>query len=132
MKFSLVLPAFLNACTNCKEINSRNLPQPISQEQRADLVRSGWELNTDGRDSGKINFQRFLTNFLDSAFKKHEFADFNEAFGCMTRAALKAEAILHHPEWFNVWNKLEVTLTTHDIGGLSDLDYEMAMFIDSC
>ena len=50
----------------------------------------------------------------------------------MTRAALKAEAIVHHPEWFNVWNKLEVTLTTHDIGGLSDLDYEMAMFIDSC
>ena len=132
MKFSLVLPAFLNACTNCKEINSRNLPQPISQEQRADLVRSGWELNTDGRDSGKNNFQRFFTNFLISAFKKHEFADFNEAFGCMTRAALKAEAILHHPEWFNVWNKLEVTLTTHDIGGLSDLDYEMAMFIDSC
>ena len=50
----------------------------------------------------------------------------------MTRAALKAEAIVHHPEWFNVWNKLEVTLTTHDIGGLSDLDYEMALFIDSC
>ncbi|CAG5110052.1 Oidioi.mRNA.OKI2018_I69.chr2.g4501.t1.cds [Oikopleura dioica] len=117
MKFLFALPAFLQACTNCKEVGTRNLPQPISQEQRAELVRNGWELAVDGRDS---------------AFKKHEFADFNEAFGCMTRAALKAEAIVHHPEWFNVWNKLEVILTTHDIGGLSDLDYEMALFIDSC
>lgn len=132
MKFSLILPAFLNACTNCKEINSRNMPQPISQEQRAELVRNGWELNTDGRDSGRKKSLNFYVKLFFSAFKKHEFADFNEAFGCMTRAALKAESILHHPEWFNVWNKLEVTLTTHDIGGLSDFDYEMALFIDSC
>merc|ERR1719434_638085 len=54
--------------------------------------------------------------------KEFNFADFNEAFGFMTRAAIKADQICHHPEWFNVYNKVEVTLTTHDVHGLSDHD----------
>jgi len=48
----------------------------------------------------------------------------------MTRAALKAEAMDHHPEWFNVWNKVDVTLSTHDAGGLTELDMELAAFMD--
>ncbi len=49
----------------------------------------------------------------------------------MSRVALKAEAMNHHPEWFNVWNRVEVTLSTHDAGGLTELDIELATFMDS-
>ncbi|MEZ5742875.1 MAG: 4a-hydroxytetrahydrobiopterin dehydratase [Sphingomonadaceae bacterium] len=62
---------------------------------------------------------------------KLEFDDFNEAFGFMTRVAIHADKADHHPEWFNVYNRVEVTLTTHDAGGLSARDLEMAAFIDS-
>jgi len=55
-----------------------------------------------------------------------EFSDFNEAFGFMTRAALIAEAMGHHPDWSNVWNKVVVNLSTHSIGGLSNLDFQLA------
>lgn len=55
-----------------------------------------------------------------------EFKDFNEAFGFMTRVALHAEALNHHPEWFNVWNKVEVTLSTHDAGGITEKDVTLA------
>ena len=58
--------------------------------------------------------------------KRFTFADFNAAFGFMTRAALVAERMDHHPEWFNVWNKVDVTLATHDAGGLTQLDTELA------
>lgn len=54
------------------------------------------------------------------------FADFNAAFGFMTRVALKADQMDHHPEWFNVWNRVEVTLATHDAGGLTQRDLDLA------
>jgi 4a-hydroxytetrahydrobiopterin dehydratase len=57
------------------------------------------------------------------------FADFSEAFGFMTRVALLAEQNDHHPEWFNVYNRVEITLTTHDAGGLSNRDVAMAKAI---
>lgn len=63
--------------------------------------------------------------------RKLQFADFNEAFAFMTRVALHAEKADHHPEWFNVYNRVEVTLSTHDAGGLSTRDVAMAKFIDS-
>nr|XP_054586670.1 pterin-4-alpha-carbinolamine dehydratase 2 isoform X3 [Nothobranchius furzeri] len=53
-----------------------------------------------------------------------------EAFGFMSRVALQAEKMNHHPEWFNVYNKVQITLTTHDCGGLSKRDIKMAKFID--
>ncbi len=55
-----------------------------------------------------------------------QFSDFNEAFGFMTRAALVAESMNHHPEWFNVWNRVVVDLSTHDVGGISGKDFELA------
>jgi len=58
------------------------------------------------------------------------FADFVEAFGFMSRVALVAEAMGHHPEWHNVWNRVVIDLTTHDTGGLSTLDVELARRID--
>jgi 4a-hydroxytetrahydrobiopterin dehydratase len=58
------------------------------------------------------------------------FADFVEAFGFMARVALIAEAMGHHPEWSNVWNRVTIELTTHDAGGLTDLDLQLAQRID--
>jgi 4a-hydroxytetrahydrobiopterin dehydratase len=62
----------------------------------------------------------------DAISKKFVFADFNAAFGFMTRAALVAEKLDHHPEWFNVYKTVEVTLSTHDAGGLTELDVKLA------
>ena len=59
------------------------------------------------------------------------FADFSEAFGFMSRVALAAEAMDHHPEWSNVWNRVTIELTTHDSGGLTDLDVALARRIDA-
>ena len=58
------------------------------------------------------------------------FRDFSEAFGFMARVALAAERLNHHPEWRNVWNRVEVTLATHDAGGLTGLDFELARRMD--
>lgn len=62
--------------------------------------------------------------------RTYTFKNFNEAFGWMTRIALIAEKMDHHPEWFNVWNKVEVTLATHDAGGLTKLDMKLAARMD--
>ena len=62
----------------------------------------------------------------DAIQKTFRFADFNNAFGFMTRVALVAEQLNHHPEWFNVYSTVRVDLTTHDAGGLSSLDFELA------
>ncbi len=55
------------------------------------------------------------------------FTDFSEAFAFMTRAALAAEKLDHHPDWSNVWNKVTVDLNTHDAGGITELDFELAV-----
>ncbi len=66
----------------------------------------------------------------DAITKKFVFDDFNQAFGFMTRAALMAEKLDHHPEWFNVYKTVEVTLSTHDAGGLTELDVKLAEAMD--
>jgi len=66
----------------------------------------------------------------DAIRKKFTFKDFNEAFGFMARAALVAEKLDHHPEWFNVYNRVEVTLATHDAGGVTQRDIELAQTMD--
>lgn len=62
--------------------------------------------------------------------KQFRFADFNAAFGWMARVALMAEKLDHHPEWFNVYSRVDVTLSTHDVGGVTGLDIELARFMD--
>ena len=81
----------------------------------APLFESGWEL-VEGRDA---------------IHKTFEFADFTEAFSWMTRAALWAEKWEHHPEWSNVYKTVEVTLSTHDVDGLSSLDAKLARKLDT-
>lgn len=59
-----------------------------------------------------------------------EFADFNEAFGFMTRVAMEVEKLNHHPEWFNVYNRVKIELVTHDVDGLSNFDFKLAHIIN--
>lgn len=66
----------------------------------------------------------------DAIKKQFTFSGFNEAWGFMSRVALKAESMNHHPEWFNVYNKVDITLSTHDCQGLSARDVKLANFID--
>src|SRR5438445_3874834 len=78
-------------------------------EVKEQLARAkGWTL-----ENGKLH-------------RAFECKDFVAAFGCMTRVALVAEAMNHHPEWCNVWNKVVVDLSTHSVGGISNLDFELA------
>ncbi|WP_167644575.1 4a-hydroxytetrahydrobiopterin dehydratase [Mameliella alba] len=79
------------------------------------LLESGWEM-VEGRDA---------------IAKTYQFKDFTEAFAWMTRAAFWAEKWNHHPEWFNVYKTVQVTLSTHDVGGLSSLDAKLARKLDS-
>ena len=66
----------------------------------------------------------------DALVRSFEFADFGEAFAFMTRIALEAEKADHHPEWSNVWNRVDIALTTHSAGGLTDKDVALARRID--
>ena len=86
-----------------------------SERSKALAGLAGWTL-VDGREA---------------IAKTFTFKDFNAAFGFMSRCALKAEAMNHHPEWFNVWNRVAVTLATHDAGGLTELDIELAAFMNA-
>ena len=91
--------------------------EKLSPAARAAALKdlSGWRL-VEGRDA----IARTVT-----------FKDFNAAFGFMGRVALMAERMNHHPEWFNVYNRVDITLSTHDCGGLSERDVKLARFIDS-
>jgi 4a-hydroxytetrahydrobiopterin dehydratase len=91
--------------------------QKLTTEERATELAQlkGWQVVKD----------------RDAIQRKLQFADFNEAFGFMTRVAIKAQEMDHHPEWFNVYNKVEITLSTHEASGLTERDIKLASFIDS-
>lgn len=72
-----------------------------------------------------------LVDGRDAIARSFRFTDFNAAFGFMARVALEAEKHDHHPEWFNVWNRVDITLSTHDAGGLSSRDIVLAQAIDA-
>jgi 4a-hydroxytetrahydrobiopterin dehydratase len=93
------------------------MPTKLSDAARADLPRTlpDWRL-VDGRDAIARQFK---------------FADFSAAWGFMTRVALAAEKLDHHPEWSNVWNRVDIVLSTHDAGGLSARDVALAQAIDA-
>ena len=77
---------------------------------------NSWESTKDGREA---------------VVKEFKFVDFKNAFSFMTCIALKSEELGHHPEWFNVYNKVKITLTTHDVNGLSEKDIILGKFIDN-
>ncbi len=66
----------------------------------------------------------------DAIQRTYRFSDFTAAFGWMTRCALLAEKLDHHPEWFNVYNRVDVTLATHDADGVTELDVQLGMFME--
>ena len=88
----------------------------LAEVDRQDLLTKlkGWT-NVNGRDA---------------IFKSFKFKNFKEAFSFMSRVAIVANEKDHHPEWFNVFNRVDVTLTTHDVGGVTLKDVELAMFMD--
>ena len=91
---------------------AEKLQGPARVQQLSEL--DGWQ-EVEGRDA----IQKTFT-----------FKNFNQAFGFMTRVAMQAEKLDHHPEWFNVYKTVEVTLSTHDAGGVTELDVKLARFMD--
>ena len=91
------------------------LSDTAREQLLAPLIENGW-----AQDASR-----------DAITKTYKFKDFSEAFGWMTQAALWAEKWNHHPEWSNTYNRVTVTLTTHDAGGLSSLDAKLARKMDS-
>ncbi|AXK41995.1 4a-hydroxytetrahydrobiopterin dehydratase [Erythrobacter aureus] len=90
------------------------------------------QLTAEERDSWLSGLKGWaLTREGKAIQRTFEFGDFSEAFSFMTRVAMIAEARDHHPEWFNVYNRVEITLTTHDADGLSRRDVKMARKIDA-
>lgn len=85
------------------------------ERQRALQELPGWQLLGD----------------REAISRTFRFRTFNDAFGFMTRVALMAEKLDHHPEWFNVYNRVEITLATHDAGGITERDITLARFIDT-
>ena len=94
---------------------SEKLSDIARQTTLEPLFESGWSMVED----------------RDAIQKSFKFSSFVDAFGFMTRAALWAEKWNHHPEWFNVYNRVEVILTTHDVDGLSALDVKLARKMDT-
>lgn len=92
-----------------------NRPQRIGAEAALKEL-SKWSKAEGGRDAIRRTFR---------------FTDFTAAFGWMTRIALMAEKLDHHPEWFNVYNRVDVTLATHDADGVTELDVRLAKMMDS-
>ncbi len=83
------------------------------------------------RSAGLIALPQWsMVSGREAITRRFTFSDFSEAFGFMARVALAAEKLNHHPEWFNVWNRVDVTLSTHDAGGLTTLDLELAAVMD--
>ena len=78
----------------------------------------------------EYNGWKLLPN-RDAINKQYKFSNFIDAFGYMSKIAIVAEKMNHHPEWFNVYNKLDVTLSTHDCNGLSNLDIKLATEMDT-
>ncbi|XP_073335291.1 pterin-4-alpha-carbinolamine dehydratase 2-like [Pagrus major] len=120
-------------CSRLLRLSSLRLP-PLSLRNNSSKMSSDshW-LSPADRD--QLVMELRATGWVEvedrnAIFKELHFKTFNQAFGFMSRVALQAEKMNHHPEWFNVYNKVQITLTTHDCGGLSKRDIKMAKFID--
>ncbi|XP_048778213.1 pterin-4-alpha-carbinolamine dehydratase-like [Ostrea edulis] len=105
----------------------------LSKKMASNPKRS--KLETDEREDALSPLKTAgwtMVEGRDAIYKEFLFKDFNEAFGFMTRVAIQADKMDHHPEWFNVYNKVQITLSTHDYGGLSHRDVTLANFIEKC
>ncbi|MEM0976379.1 MAG: 4a-hydroxytetrahydrobiopterin dehydratase [Pseudomonadota bacterium] len=91
------------------------MPEKMTDADRQALIDAGWSHDAD----------------RDALTKEYKFKNFAAAFGWMAQMAIQAEKMNHHPEWFNVYSKVRVTLTTHDITGLSELDAKLAVAMDT-
>ncbi|WP_018152702.1 4a-hydroxytetrahydrobiopterin dehydratase [Leeia oryzae] len=90
-------------------------------------------LATDALQAALVGLPHWQVNDAEKPTaiqRKFVFKDFSQAFGFMTQAAMQAHHLDHHPEWFNVYNRVEVTLNTHDAGGLTQLDIDLARYMD--
>ncbi|TFK09514.1 epithelial splicing regulatory protein 2 [Platysternon megacephalum] len=106
--------------------------RPGSRSLSAMSSQSHW-LTTEERTQVLLDLKASGWSELgerDAIYKEFNFKTFNQAFGFMTRVALQAEKMNHHPEWFNVYNKVQITLISHDCGGLTKRDVKLAQFID--
>ncbi|KAI5705843.1 pterin-4-alpha-carbinolamine dehydratase [Diaphorina citri] len=117
--FSLLLNSNSVSAASTSKSLKRMASVKLSADERLSklepILKSGWK----------------LVENRDAIYKEYLFKNFNEAFGFMTRTALLAEKMDHHPEWFNVYNKVQVTLSTHDCNGLSNKDIKLASFMDT-
>ncbi|XP_064617561.1 pterin-4-alpha-carbinolamine dehydratase-like [Liolophura sinensis] len=104
--------------TATRTMASAGMNSKLSEDERQTLL-------TPLKDAGWT-----MVEARDAIYKQFLFKDFNQAFGFMTRVALKAEKMDHHPEWFNVYNKVQVTLSSHDVNGISQRDINLATFMD--
>ncbi|XP_068734311.1 pterin-4-alpha-carbinolamine dehydratase 2-like [Montipora capricornis] len=107
-------PRFLRTFPAMSSPKTAKLAEEERESELEPLKSSGWT-EVEGRDA---------------IYKEFKFKNFNQAFGFMTRVALMSEKMDHHPEWFNVYSKVQVTLSTHDCGGLSAKDVKLAKFMD--
>ncbi|XP_072728037.1 pterin-4-alpha-carbinolamine dehydratase 2 isoform X3 [Ciconia boyciana] len=111
-------PCLVNTCVSRRGLRKSSQSHWSTAEERnqvlLDLKASGWS------ELGE----------RDAIYKEFNFKNFNQAFGFMTRVALQAEKMNHHPEWFNVYSKVQITLISHDCGGLTKRDVKLAQFID--
>jgi 4a-hydroxytetrahydrobiopterin dehydratase len=94
----------------------------MSEEDYRKLSESEMQQEVSGLDGWKVVGGKVNKTF--------EFGDFVQAFGFMTRVAMEAEKMNHHPEWFNVYNRVRIDLVTHDLGGISNYDIKLAKIID--
>jgi 4a-hydroxytetrahydrobiopterin dehydratase len=101
-----------------KKDKGKMMTEPLNDTQR----------NTDLRELLADNWK--LVEGRDAIVRQFKFKTFNQAFGWMTRVAMYAEKWNHHPEWSNTYNRVDVVLTTHSVGGLSELDIKLAKIMD--
>ncbi|XP_017472953.1 PREDICTED: pterin-4-alpha-carbinolamine dehydratase isoform X1 [Rhagoletis zephyria] len=101
-----------------KQVAAKKKMTKLTEQERSELLQplldAGWS----------------LVNGRDAIYKEYLFKDFNAAFSFMSGVALLAEKLNHHPEWFNVYNKVQVTMSTHDVGGLSAKDIRVAKYME--
>eukprot|EP00128_Syssomonas_multiformis_P001817 Colp12_sorted_trinity150504_noHs@31485 len=109
--------SYFKGISQSRFLSTLNMVQKFTPEQIEAALKSlpGWT-KVEGRDA---------------IYKEFIFSDFKQAWAFMTKVAHEADSVDHHPEWFNVYNKVQITLATHDAAGVSERDVKLATFIES-